>query len=223
MKFKWETPQWIPGLPSAPAIKWNQINLWARIGEVPQLSRLGIALDVSLRCSKRLTEMEKGSILEREVREAEIARQRNCQTQASKLVMSKINAAVYGDKDPASAPTTLPQSSDSSPPMVAEATSEPTRTDESSEQSASAPENIDGLISEGEKFTQAQQSVIREDVRLEEECRYGMPHQPETDKVCGERSRVLKRLNAAGICFGKESEPYSTKKYHHCDEDSIRE
>lgn len=69
-------------------------------------------------------------------------------------------------------------------------------------------------------FTRAEQRLIDENQRLESLCRGGTGE--ESDRACDERSSAMDRLNAIGICWGRESEAYAEYTFHRCGRGSIR-
>ena len=74
----------------------GSINLWVQTGEIPEIFQVLTPPLIALGCGERLRAMEKSEILDRAVRDAEIARLQNCQKTVQKNVFDRVNQAVHG-------------------------------------------------------------------------------------------------------------------------------
>ena len=77
-----------------------------------------------------------------------------------------------------------------------------------------------------EKWTPAEEAMIDEYGKLDGQCRGGMGDAPETQRACVERDRedspLKRRLQAANICYGRESEYGYQNNFHRCGKGSFR-
>jgi hypothetical protein len=78
-----------------------------------------------------------------------------------------------------------------------------------------------GYTAAEQRFTPAQQRLIELNADLEEACR-GSSDETESERACAARQEAMDRLNAAGVCWGKEGEAYAEHQYHLCTAGSIR-
>lgn len=99
---------------------------------------------------------------------------------------------------------------------------EPPITDRAEAASATAPPVVEvpqvGVLEAS--FTPGERRLIEESSELEARCRGGDGEN--TEAACEQRAAAMDRLNAAGICWGREDEPYAAYQYHRCGPGSIR-
>ena len=70
-------------------------------------------------------------------------------------------------------------------------------------------------------FTPAQQVIIQRNEALEHRCRDGSGDDPATIAACDLRDAATQRLNAAGICWGKQGQAEYEYTYQHCGPSSL--
>jgi hypothetical protein len=83
------------------------------------------------------------------------------------------------------------------------------------------PTQIEASDSTAKPLNTRELALIDADQSADETCRGGEPSR-ETDAACERRDETMNRLNAAGICWGKNGEAYVEHTYHRCGADSIR-